>query len=262
MDLLERGLARPANIVLNRYLAETQRAHDLDALAALPFFLSMRAAIRAKVTAARMALAPPAKRAPIARAAHGYFAFALDAIAPPAPKLVAVGGLSGTGKTVLARALAPLLKPMPGAAIVRSDIERKALLGAAESEKLSPESYSEEITARVYATLTEKAHRVLAAGHSVIVDAVFADPSERAGLEAMAKSADIPLHGVFLTAPLDARIARVDSRTRDASDADASVARAQEGYELGPLQWTAVDASGTPAETLARVRKALGGLID
>jgi aminoglycoside phosphotransferase family enzyme len=50
MDLLERGLARPANIVLNRYLSETQRAHDLDALAALPFFLSMRAAIRAKVT--------------------------------------------------------------------------------------------------------------------------------------------------------------------------------------------------------------------
>src|SRR4029077_13722177 len=47
MDLLERGLARPANIVFNRYLAETRRIDDLDALAALPFFLSMRAAIRA-----------------------------------------------------------------------------------------------------------------------------------------------------------------------------------------------------------------------
>jgi aminoglycoside phosphotransferase family enzyme len=82
MDLLERGLARPANIVLNRYLAETRRAHDLDALAALPFFLSMRAAIRAKVTAARMELAPPAQQGSIARAARGYFAFALAAIAP------------------------------------------------------------------------------------------------------------------------------------------------------------------------------------
>ena len=50
MDLLERGLTRPASIVFNRYLAETRRADDLDALAALPFFLSMRAAIRAKVT--------------------------------------------------------------------------------------------------------------------------------------------------------------------------------------------------------------------
>ena len=257
MDLLERGLTRPASIVFNRYLAETRRADDLDALAALPFFLSMRAAIRAKVTAARMELAPPAERPPIARAARGYFALALAAIAPPAPKLVAVGGLSGTGKTVLARAVAPRLKPMPGAVIVRSDIERKALFGIAETEKLPADAYEEEVTARVYATLTEKARRILAAGHSAIVDAVFADPRERAGLEAMAKSANIPLRGLFLTADLDTRVARVGSRARDASDADASVARAQERYDLGPLEWTAVDASGAPAATLARARAAL-----
>ena len=54
MDLLERGLRTAANVVLNRYLAQTRRVEDLDALAALPFFLSMRAAIRAKVTAARL----------------------------------------------------------------------------------------------------------------------------------------------------------------------------------------------------------------
>jgi hypothetical protein len=257
MDLLERGLTRPASIVFNRYLAETRRADDLDALAALPFFLSMRAAIRAKVSAARMELAPPAERPPIARAARGYFALALEAIAPPAPKLVAVGGLSGTGKTVLARAVAPRLKPMPGAVIVRSDIERKVLFGIAETEKLPADAYEEEVTARVYATLTEKARRILAAGHSAIVDAVFADPRERAGLEAMAKSANIPLRGLFLTADLDTRVARVGSRARDASDADASVARAQERYDLGPLEWTAVDASGAPAATLARACAAL-----
>jgi aminoglycoside phosphotransferase family enzyme/predicted kinase len=257
MDLLERGFTRPASIVFNRYLAETRRADDLDALAALPFFLSMRAAIRAKVSAAPMELAPPAERPPIARAARGYFALALEAIAPPAPKLVAVAGLSGTGKTVLARAVAPRLKPMPGAVIVRSDIERKVLFGIAENEKLPADAYEEEVTARVYATLTEKARRIVAAGHSAIVDAVFADPRERAGLEAMAKSANIPLRGLFLTADLDTRVARVGSRARDASDADASVARAQERYDLGPLEWTAVDASGAPAATLARARAAL-----
>jgi uncharacterized protein len=216
----------------------------------------MRAAIRAKVTAARMELAPPAKRPPIARAARGYFDLAVAAIVPPAPKLVAVGGLSGTGKTVLARAVAPRLKPMPGAVIARSDIERKALFGIAETEKLPADAYEEEVTARVYATLTEKARRILAAGHSVIVDAVFADPRERAGLEAMAKFANIPLRRVFLTADLDIRVARVGSRAPDASDADASVARAQERYDLGPVEWTAVDASGTPAATLARARAA------
>src|SRR5262249_4415538 len=51
MDLIERGFGAAANIVLNRYLLETRRPEDLDALAALPQFLSLRAAIRAMVTA-------------------------------------------------------------------------------------------------------------------------------------------------------------------------------------------------------------------
>jgi aminoglycoside phosphotransferase family enzyme len=67
MDLLERGLPLPANVVLNRYLAQTQRAEDLDGLAALPFFLSLRAAIRAMVTAARMERAPEAQHDGIAK---------------------------------------------------------------------------------------------------------------------------------------------------------------------------------------------------
>jgi aminoglycoside phosphotransferase family enzyme len=54
MDLLERGLGRAANIVMNGYFAQIAQAEDLDGLAALPFFLSLRAAIRAKVTAARL----------------------------------------------------------------------------------------------------------------------------------------------------------------------------------------------------------------
>src|SRR5438552_4101898 len=54
MDLVERGLEPIANLVLNRYLTESRRIEDLDALAALPLFLSLRAAIRAKVTAAKL----------------------------------------------------------------------------------------------------------------------------------------------------------------------------------------------------------------
>jgi uncharacterized protein len=55
MDLWERRLHAAANIVLNRYFAETRRIEDLDALGALPLFLSIRAAIRAKAMAARLA---------------------------------------------------------------------------------------------------------------------------------------------------------------------------------------------------------------
>ena len=257
MDLLERGLAFAANVVLNRYLTQTRRIEDLEALSTLPFFLSMRAAIRARVTAARLERAKAPEQASVARAARAYFDFARQAIAPPPPKFVAVGGLSGTGKTKLARALAPELKPMPGAVIVRSDVERKALFGVGETEKLEPNGYTDEVTVRVYATLADKARRILAAGHSVIVDAVFAQPQERAALAESAKSAGFRLYGLFLTADLKTRLARVGTRAHDASDADAKIAQAQESYDLGPLGWTAVDASGTPENTLARAKAAL-----
>ncbi len=260
MDLCERGLSQAANIVLNRYLVETRRIDDLDGLAALPFFLSLRAAIRAKVTAARLQRAKATEQGPIARSARAYFAFARRAIAPPAPKLIAVGGLSGTGKTKLARALAPHLAPMPGAVIVRSDIERKALVGVAETDKLPEQAYAPAVNERVYAVLIDMARRILAAGHSAIVDAVFARPQERgamAAAAAAAKSANVRLRGLFLTANLRTRLARVGTRARDASDADEKVARSQERYDLGALDWTQIDASGTVEETVARARAAL-----
>ena len=257
MDLLERGLPKAANIVLNRYLAETRRAEDLDALAALPFFLAMRAAIRAKVTAARMERATASERAEIAKSARAYFEFARRAITPAPPKFIAVGGLSGTGKSQLARDLAPHVAPMPGAVIVRSDVERKALFGAGETEKLGADAYTPAATERVYAAVAGKAVRILAAGHSAIVDAVFALPQERDAIAEAAKTANIPLHGLFLTASLATRIARVGGRANDASDADQSIARAQENYDLGQLEWAQIDASGTIADTLSRAKAVL-----
>ncbi len=257
MDLCERGRAEAANVVLNRYLIETRRPEDLDGLAALPFFLSMRAAIRAKVTAARIERADAHEQAAIAQSARVYFRFAQRAITPCAPKFVALGGLSGTGKTRLARALAPCLAPMPGAVIVRSDVERKELFRAAESEKLPESAYAPEVSARVYAILGDKSRRILTAGHSAIVDAVFAEPHERGALAAVAKAANVSLQGLFLIAGLEIRLGRVDARSRDASDADETVARAQERYDVGRVDWTPIDASGTVEQTLARARAAL-----
>jgi uncharacterized protein len=257
MDLTERGLRGAANIVLNRWLMETRRAEDLDALAALPLFMSMRAAIRAKVTAARLAHASPADRPAIEMSARKYFDFARRFLEPAPPVLVAVGGLSGTGKSVLARALAADLEPAPGAVVLRSDIERKALFARGEGEKLPDAAYAAAVTARVFATLADKARRAIAAGHSAIVDAVFAEPHERALLEQSAAVLGVPCRGLFLAADLDTRIARIGGRRHDASDADAAVARKQESYDLGTLAWARIDASGTPDETLTGARAAL-----
>jgi uncharacterized protein len=248
MDLIERGLPDVANIAFNRYLAQTQRPENFDALVALPLYLSLRAAIRAKVTSARLKQGD--KKA--AQSACDYFALAERFLAPAVPQFVAIGGLSGTGKSLLARALASGLAPAPGAVWLRSDIERKALFGAAETDHLPPDAYTMNVAAGVYSTLAYKAKRIVGAGHSVIVDAVFAQAQERDMMQ------QAGAFGLFLTAPLATRVARVGARTDDASDADAGVARQQEDYDLGEMRWTVVDASGVPEETLQRAIAALG----
>ncbi len=258
MDLIERRRADVAHGVLNRYLLETRQIEDLDTLAALPLFLSLRAAIRAKVTAARRAHAPD--DATITQSARRYFDLAKDALRPRHPALIAVGGLSGTGKSLLAHALALDFLPYPSAVVLRSDIERKVLFGKNELAKLPPEAYAPAVTRRVYATIVDKARRALAAGHSVIVDAVFAAAPERAAVEQSAGVLGVPFHGLFLTADLATRLARVGSRRGDASDADPAVAQQQEDYDLGDLRWAHVDASGTPEQTLERTRHAIATL--
>jgi predicted kinase len=257
MDLTERGLRPAANIVLNRYLLATGRAEDFDGLATLPFYLSMRAAIRAKVTAARLQSSTAEKKDDIAKVARKYFDLARELIEPPPALLIAVGGLSGTGKSALARALAPGLGAAPGAVVLRSDIERKTLFGKDDHEKLPEDAYAPEVTAHVYATIADKARRAAAAGHCAIVDGVFAKPQERVVMERSARAVGVPFHGIFLDVDLATRVARVSGRSGDASDADAAVARAQESYDLGALDWVPVDASGNPDETLARARAAI-----
>jgi len=253
MDLIERDLTAAAGIVLNRYLAETNNDNDLDALALLPLMMSLRAAIRAKVTAAR----PKGNKerdAALDEQARAYFALAQKLIAPPPPQLVAVGGLSGTGKSVLASALVPHVPPLPGAVWLRSDVIRKQLFGKRDTDRLGPEGYTAAITAEVYAALAAKAARIVAAGHSAIADAVFARAGERAQIE---QSAPAAFRGLFLIAALDTRLARVGGRKGDASDADATIARAQEGYDLGGLTWNEIDAASTPEQTLQRALAAM-----
>jgi len=254
MDLVERGLPHAANAVLNGYFAATRRTEDCDGIAALPFFMSLRAAIRAEVTAMRRDLAADKDRAALARSARRYFDLALTLLAPTRPMIVCTGGLSGTGKSVLARALAPELAPSPGALILRSDVERKAHYGVAEHERLPAEAYRPEISEAIYRALTDKAARVARAGHAVIVDAVFAQPQERTAIETAAAAAQADFRGLFLIADLPTRLHRVGGRSLDASDADVAVARRQEEFAIGTVNWTVLDASDSPDDTLAKAR--------
>lgn len=257
MDLLERGHNRAANIVLNGYFAQSQRTEDLDGLAALPLFLSLRAAIRAKVTAARLQYADSKVRADLDAACKAYFRLAVDLLSPVSPTLVAIGGLSGTGKSSLARALAPFVAPAPGALILRSDVERKKLYGVAETEHLAPDAYRAEVSAKIYEVLADKVARIAGARHSAIVDAVFAKPNERDAIATTAASVNVTFRGLFLVADLQTRLQRIGTRSLDASDANAVVALEQEAFAIGRHNWIEIDASGSLPEILARARAAL-----
>jgi uncharacterized protein len=253
MDLVETGHARAANRVLNGYFAAARRPADCDGIAALPFFMSLRAAIRAMATASRLDVA----KKDVAMLARRYFDLALELLKPVRPAIVGVGGLSGTGKSLLAQSLAPSLTPAPGALIFRSDVERKAFYGLAENEHLPGEAYRSEITERIYRTITDNAARVAKAGHSTIVDAVFAKSEERTAIETAATALGVDFHGLFLVADFKTRLDRVGARKRDASDANSAVVLKQQEFPIGAVTWIRIDASGSPEQTLGKARTAL-----
>lgn len=254
MDLVHRGLVAEANQVLNRYLLF---ADDYEGLAALPLFLSLRATVRAKVSApAAAAQADPIAARHLREEAPLYFAQARDYLAPAPARLVAVGGLSGTGKSTLAARLAPYLGSAPGAVWLRSDSLRKVLLGKPLDVRLGKESYAAGITERVYDELRDRAERSLTAGRCVLIDAVHGRPAERDALEVLAARLGVPFQGLWLDAPLDVRTDRVGGRRGDASDADAAVVAQQESYDLGEIGWARLDA-GQPVARLEEQAKGL-----
>jgi aminoglycoside phosphotransferase family enzyme/predicted kinase len=235
MDLARQGLGAMANRLLNEWLwrvGEVEGASHEEALALLPMFLARRAAIRAYVDSAVTAVSG-ADNAP----ARAYQKAALEFLQPAPPRLVAIGGLSGSGKTTLALKLAPEIGRAPGAVVVRTDVERKRQAGVTLEERMPAGSYSPEASARVYAASMARAERLLRAGHSVVLDAVFARPEERAAAEALARIVGVPFQGIWLDVPKDVAQQRVTDRKGDASDATASVVERQFGYDLGSIGW-------------------------
>ena len=194
----------------------------------------------------------------IAADANSYLLEATGYLAPGKPRLVAVGGLSGTGKTSLARALAARIVPCPGAVHLRTDIERKQMFGVGETTRLPKETYTQEASNAVYERVLHKATIILRAGHTVIVDAVFLDQAERSAIEQVADDAGAPFAGLWLEADEEHLVERVSARRGDASDATAEVVRHQLKRPAGPMAWHRINADGALEETIERSLMTLG----
>ena len=236
MDLIEHRLAPLAWRFLNGYLEATG---DYELLSGLRFYAVYRALVRAKVSLIR-AHQPDAGEKERSRAAAAFardLALAERLAKPAGRRLVAVGGLSGSGKTTVAGHLLEHL----GAVRVRSDVERKRLAGlpasAQQAAAFGSGLYTPEMTERTYARLHDVAATVLDAGYPVIVDAAMLKRAEREALRQLAAHADADYACVWCEAPrrtLRARIARRSAGGRDASDATLAVLARQFGIVEPP----------------------------
>ncbi len=258
MDLWHRGHRHEANLVFNRYLIECRSDDHYQGLAALPFFMMMRSAIRARVTTSRRKFCPDHQQASLIEQAAGYFSTACDFLNNEPPKLVAVGGLSGSGKSTIAASIAAKIGRAPGAVVLRSDVIRKKLFGVAETENLPQSAYTSTVSQTVYERMYELSSQVLKSGHSVIVDAVFDRERERDAIADVGRLAGIALEGIWLDAPEKILVARVSARKNDASDADEGVVRKQMAFDPGTITWRKINATGKLADVLKRVENTLG----
>lgn len=295
MDLEEHALPGLASRVLNDYVSHSDSLADtLSGLAALPLFLSCRAAIRSFVNAAAAQGAEEeADRHHKQAEARRYLREAGTYLAPflsdggeeapeavpsagdatPEPpswhfrpkglRLIAIGGRSGSGKSTLAHALAPALGPMPGAVVLRSDVVRKHLMGVAPDQPLPEEAYRESVTQQVFARLHDLAGLVLATGRVAILDAVYLDPGLRQAAERVAEEAGVPFTGLWLEASRPVLEERVRIREtaphRDASDAGVHVVGLQYAAEIQDLGWHGLDTEQPWEALLSEAKRQVQG---
>jgi hypothetical protein len=255
MDLDWHGLRGFANAVLNRYL---EIAQDHEGLAALPLFLACRAVIRAHIAVSTAnAISDEARARRKLGDARVLLDRAIAYLEAPPPRLVVVGGLSGTGKSTVARALAPALGGAPGAVILRSDVTRKRLMGVADTARLPRSGYAPEMTTKVFATLAATAARILATGHTLVMDAVYGDPSQRAAIQDVAARAAARFDAFWLEAPPGVLETRVEARRGDASDATVAVVREQLEKIAPPAEWRKIDAARPTANIVDEIVRRL-----
>ncbi|HEX8754946.1 MAG TPA: AAA family ATPase [Steroidobacteraceae bacterium] len=264
-DLEARGWPLHAHAFRGGYLTESG---DYHACRVLALYEAHRALVRAKIAALSAAQHAEAGAREALRREHlRLVSFAAEALAPKTPRLILMSGLSGSGKTWLARQLAERLS----AVHLRSDVERKRRAGLRElapsRSRLGEDLYSAEASAGVYGDLARAADDVLSGGITAIVDATFLERAQRSRFAELAARLGAPIRLILCAAPepvLRARIAERSRSKRDPSEADLRVLEwqlgrmevpgADEGIDVIPmdtvrpdaLEWALRDIGGAP----------------
>jgi uncharacterized protein len=241
MDLDAKGRKDFANIFLNAYL---ERTGDWEGLQVLTLYLSRQAYVRAKVTSFLLddpAIADEQKQE-AAKIAADYYRLAWEYTQSQKGRLILMSGLSGSGKTTVARQIAKQI----GAIHIRSDAARKHLAGIPIDERGEDWLYTSEMSQKTYARLLELGVMLANKGFSVILDAKYDRHIWREEAIAAAKRNGLPLSIFECTAPIEVLKERVVERTTDISDAtvdllDRQLATAEPFNEIETAYLTQID---------------------
>ena len=212
MDLDHFGRADLAHTFVDAYV---RRSRDAQLHEVLDFYKCYRAFVRGKVLSFRLDEPgiEPADARQIAAEARTYFDLAQSyAQDTAAPLVLVIMGLPASGKTTVARAVARRL----GMVHLSSDIVRKRLAGLTptthQDEPFERGVYSRWMSRRTYAGLRRQARRWLRRGHSVVLDATYGLPAERAAIRQVALRTGARLLFVECSADDDTLRARLASR--------------------------------------------------
>jgi len=222
MDLTYRGRRDLAERFLARY---ARASDDYDSYSVVDFFISYRAAVRAKVASivAKDSEIDSEQREPAVGSARRHIELAVEAIGNPDPgALVLVGGLVGTGKSSVAEALADRVDGV----VIGSDRIRKRISGFSSThrghEGVDEGIYAPEVTHRVYSGMLDRARPIIESGRVAILDATFGLHRHRDMAIDMAHGLGVPIY--LFEARCDPavvleRIARRQADGLDPSDA-------------------------------------------
>ena len=247
MDLDARGLTPLGNAFLNAYLEQTG---DYRGVALLDFYQVYRAYVRGKVTAFLLDGADgAAERATARREAAAYFTQAERYVTPRNPGLIITCGLSGSGKSTVARRVAESLDGI----VVRSDAVRKRLAGMAPGQRDASDFglgiYNPAMTQTTYSTMLQHATDITASGRWAILDATYPTRRYRHAAAEMARTLNVPFAILYCSAPhgeLLRRLAARSAASTDVSDATGAIleAQTQRFEEPGASEGLILDWSG------------------
>jgi aminoglycoside phosphotransferase family enzyme/predicted kinase len=244
MDLTARRRPDLAARALNTYL---EAGDDFSGLPLLPLAESYRAMIRAKIEYLRLCADGLALDAEHEAEIIRYLEIAEQALVKRSARIILVGGLSGSGKSVLSAHLGECLN----AVVVSSDAVRKHSHGISPYERGAPEIYTEAATERTYREVLKRALATSAEGFTVVCDATFCNHETRKHFEETISAHHIPWFGFWCLVPEEEAVRRISARRKmvqQTSDATEEIFKAQMRSASKPDGWSELDTRTNPGE--------------